>query len=138
MAEVYTYTIKLPPITKKNHQKIMVNSRTGKPFVGQSDQYKQYEEAAGYFLRPKPPRPVSYPVEVRCLFYVKTRRRVDKANLEAAVHDILVKYGILADDDRDIVASTDGSRVYYDKDRPRVEITISPLAEEYEQWRAKT
>jgi Holliday junction resolvase RusA-like endonuclease len=134
---VYTYTIKLPPITKKNSQQIMVNSRTGKPFVGQSGQYKRYEEAAGYFLRPKPPRPIREPVNVKCVFYVKTRRLVDKANLEAAVHDILVKYGILADDNRDILASTDGSRVYYDKDRPRVEITISPLAEEYEQWRAK-
>jgi hypothetical protein len=35
------------------------------------------------------------------------------------------------------VASTDGSRVYYDKARPRVEITITPLGENYEQWRQK-
>ena len=135
--ETYTYTIPIQPVTKKNSQQIMINSKTGRPFVGQSKQYRQYEEAAGYFLRPKPPAPIREPVNVKCVFYVKTSRRVDKANLEAAAHDILVKYGILSDDNRDIIASTDGSRVYYDKDRPRVEITISPLAEEYEQWSAK-
>lgn len=135
MEKAYSYIINLPPVTKKNHQKIMVNSRTGKPFVGQSDQYREYEAAAGYFLRPKPPAPIREPVTVRCLFYMPTLRRVDKANLEAAVHDILVKYGILADDNRDIIASTDGSRVYYDKDRPRAEITITPMGENYEQWR---
>lgn len=132
--EKYSYTINMPPITKKNHQQILTNRATGRPFVAQSKQYKAFEDAAGWFLRPKPPKPINYPVEVRCLFYVKTRRRVDKANLEAAAHDILVKYGVLADDNRDIIASTDGSRVYYDKDRPRVEITITPLHEEYDQW----
>ena len=137
MTAEYRYTIKLPPVTKKNSQKIMINTHSGRPFIGQSRQYVEYEEAAGYFLVPKPPRPIDYPVAVRCVFYTKTRRRVDKANLEAAVHDILVKYRILADDNRDIVASTDGSRVYYDKDRPRVEITISPLCETYEQWHQK-
>ena len=135
--ERYRYTINLPPVTKKNSQKIMINSHTGRPFIGQSRQYTEYEEAAGYFLIPQPPSPIDYPVAVRCVFYTKTRRRVDRANLEAAVHDILVKYRILADDNRDIVASTDGSRVYYDKDRPRVEITISPLYEAYEQWQQK-
>lgn len=134
MTTEYRYVINMPPVTKKNSQQIMVNSATGKLFVGQSKQYREYEEAAGYFLYPKPPAPISSPVTVRCLFYTKARRRVDKANLEAAVHDILVKYGILADDNRDIVASTDGSRVYYDKDRPRVEITITPFSEAYEQW----
>lgn len=64
-----------------------------------------------------------------------TRRRVDKSNLEAAAHDVLVKYGVLADDNRDIIASTDGSRVYYDKENPRAEITIEPYEGEYEVWR---
>ncbi len=62
---------------------------------------------------------------------------MDKSNLEEAIHDILVKYGILSDDNRDVVASTDGSRVYYDKENPRAEIVISPLKGEYEQWAKK-
>lgn len=131
----YHYTIPIPPVTKKNSQQIVYNQKTGKPFVIQSQQYSDYEAIAPYFLRPKPEQPIDYPVTVRCLFYMKTRRRVDKTNLEAAVHDILVKYEILKDDNRDIIASTDGTRVFYDKDKPRAEITIEPYEGEYEVWK---
>jgi hypothetical protein len=37
---------------------------------------------------------------------------------------VLVKYGAIIDDNSLIVASMDGSRVYYDKDNPRTEIYI--------------
>lgn len=132
---VYRYLIPTAPVSKKNSQRIVTNSKTGKPFIIQSQKYEDYEAYASYFLRPKPKKPIDFPVTVRCIFYMPTRRRVDKSNLEAAAHDILVKYGILADDNRDIIASTDGSRVYYDKQNPRAEITIEPLEEEYTQWK---
>lgn len=131
---IYRYLIPEIPRTKKNSQQILFNKRTGKPFIKQSEQYNEFETAASYFLQPKPKKPIDYPVTVKCTFYMPTRRRVDKANLEAAIHDILVKYKILSDDNRDVLASTDGSRVYYDKDNPRAEIEIAPLKEEYEQW----
>lgn len=131
----YHYTIPGAPITKKNHQMIRVNRKTGKPFVGQSKRYVEYESTASYFLQPKPPNPIDYPVTVRCTYYMPTHRRVDMTNLMAATHDILTTYHILADDNRDVVASVDGSRVLYDKQNPRVEITIEPLGEEYEQWK---
>lgn len=131
----YRYLIPTAPVSKKNSQRIVTNRITGKPFIIQSPQYVEYETYASYFLRPKPPNPIDYPVTVRCLFYMPTRRRVDKSNLEAAAHDVLVKYGVLADDNRDIIASTDGSRVYYDKENPRAEITIEPYEGDYEQWR---
>ena len=101
----------------------------------QSAQYEEYEATASYFLRPKPKTPIDYPVTVRCLYYMPTSRRVDTANLIAATHDVLVKYGVLADDNRDIIASTDGTRTYYDKENPRAEITIEPYEGEYEQWK---
>lgn len=129
------YLIPLDPRTKKNHMAIVYNKKTGRPFIKQSEDYDDFAIAASYFLRPKPSKPIDYPVTVRCVFYMKTRRKVDKSNLEASIHDILVKYDILEDDNRDIVASTDGSRVYYDKENPRVEIEISPLKEEYEVWK---
>lgn len=135
MDKSYCYTIPGDPRTKKNSQEIHQNRRTGAYFIAQSDQYNHYELYASYFLRPKPKKPIRYPVTVRCLFYMGTHRKVDKSNLEAAAHDILVKYGVLADDNRDIIASTDGSRVYYDKENPRTEITIEPFEEEYEQWK---
>lgn len=130
----YHYTIPGAPVSKKNSQRIVTNRITGKPFIIQSQQYEDYEAAASYFLRPKPQKPIDYPVTVRCLYYMPTRRRVDTANLNAAVHDILVKYGVLLDDNRDIIASTDGTRTYYDKQNPRTEITIEPYEGEYEVW----
>lgn len=131
----YYYTIPTAPVSKKNHQRIVTNHKTGRPFIIQSPQYEDYENYASYFLRPKPQKPIDYPVTVRCIYYMPTRRRVDTANLNAALHDILVKYGILADDNRDIIASTDGTRTYYDKENPRAEITIEPYDGEYEQWK---
>lgn len=132
---IYRYIIPTAPVSKKNSQRIVTNHKTGKPFIMQSQKYEDYENYASYFLRPKPPKPIDFPVTVRCIFWMPTHRRVDKSNLEAAAHDILVKHGILADDNRNIIASTDGSRVYYDKEKPRVEITIEKLEEEYEQWK---
>lgn len=133
----YRYLIPTAPRTKKNSQELRKNRKTGKYFIGQSEAYEDYENYASYFLRPKPRKPIDYPVTVRCVFYMPTRRRVDKSNLEASVHDILVKFGVLADDNRDVIASTDGSRVFYDKDHPRAEIEITPYGEDYEVW-AKT
>lgn len=136
MAEI-KYVIPLAPITKKNSQQILTNPKTGRPFIMPSKKYKQYESEAEWFLKPRPPRPISCPVNVKCLFYMPTKRRVDKTNLEESAHDILVSAGILADDNRDIIAATDGTRVLYDNANPRTEITITRL-EGYEQWGQKS
>ena len=128
------YLIPVTPVSKKNSQRIVTNRITGKPIIIPSPQYEAYEQSASYFLRPKPAKPIDYPVTVRCIFYMPTRRKVDKSNLEEAAHDVLVKYHVLADDNRDIIASTDGSRVFYDKDNPRTEIEITPYEGEYETW----
>lgn len=133
--ETITFTVSLPPITKKNHQQIVTNKATGRPFIVQSKKYKQYEQDAMWFI-PKISEPINEPVNVKCLFYMPTKRRVDKSNLENAMHDILVRAGILEDDNRDIIASTDGSRVFYDKENPRTEVTIT-MVKDYEQWRKK-
>lgn len=126
MAEV-KYTIKLPPITKKNSQQILMNKKTGKPFIMPSAKYRQYEKDAEWFLKPKPPRPIECAVNVKCLFYMPTRRRADLNNLLEAATDLLVHAGILADDHYGIVASHDGSRCIWDKDNPRTEITITKI-----------
>ena len=58
-----------------------------------------------------------------------TMHRVDLGNLHAATDDILVKSGVLQDDNSNIVAGHDGSRVLYDKENPRVEIEITEMEE---------
>ena len=116
------FTIPLAPISKKNSQRIMVNRATGKPFIMPSAQYKQYERDAAYFI---PFGNINEPVNVKCLFYMPTRRKVDLTNLLEAIDDVMVKAGLLADDNSEIVQSHDGSRVLYDKKRPRTEIIIT-------------
>ena len=135
MAEI-KYTIKLPPITKKNSQQILMNHKTGRPFIMPSKQYKQYEREAACFLKPCPPRPIECSLNIKCLFYLPTRRKTDLTNLLEAVDDILVHAGIIADDHYGIVTSHDGSRCYWDKDNPRTEIIITKIeAPEADQLR---
>ena len=132
------------PITKKNSQQILVNRKTGKPFISPSSKYKAYEKEAVRQLLLQNVRgysefdfPIDTPVNVACAFYMETRRKVDVTNLCESIHDILCKAGIIADDNRDIVATLDGTVVMHDKNNPRVEIEITPVGEDYEQWAKK-
>ena len=119
-----TFVIPLPPVTKKNSQRIVTNH--GKAFVLPSKAYKDYERNAMWYL-PKLQAPISEKVEVTALFYMKTHRLVDLTNLEEALDDVLVLGGVLEDDNSRIIASHDGSRVLYDSTNPRTEVTIRPL-----------
>lgn len=114
--------VPLEPVTKKNSQRIvMAGSR---PIIIPSKAYKQYEKDAMLFLRPLG---IDYPVNIKCLFYMRTHRRVDLTNLEEAIDDVMVKSGVIKDDNCNIVAGHDGSRVYYDKNNPRTEIYIEEI-----------
>lgn len=118
-----TFTIPGNPITKKNHQRIL-KTKDGRSFVAPSSQYKEYEESSGWFV---PCQRIDFPVNVKCVYYMETLRRVDLVNLLEATMDILVKYGCLMDDDSKIVQGHDGSRVLLDRKDPRVEVTITKL-----------
>ena len=121
--------IKGRPITKKNHQEIIYNPKTKKRQLVSSSAYKRYEKEALLQL-PSVPYPIDFPVNVRCLYYMPTRHTVDLVNLEQATDDILQAAGIIKNDESKVIASHDGSRVYYDKDNPRVEIDITPFRED--------
>lgn len=119
------FTIPLPPISKKNSQRIMMNSQTGKPFISPSKQYKDYEQAAMWFIpKLRQPNPINQPVNIKCLFYMPTKRKCDLTNLLEAIDDVMVKAGLLEDDNYTVIESHDGSRVLYDKDNPRTEVFI--------------
>lgn len=120
-----SFTIKVEPRTKKNSQRMIKNQRTGKMFPVPSAQFKEYETAAGWFI-PKNVA-IDYPVNIRCLFFMGTRRKCDLTNLLEAIDDIMVKYNVIIDDNYSIVAGHDGSRVYYDKENPRTEVYIERL-----------
>lgn len=120
------------PVTKKNSQQILVNPKTKRPFISPSSKYKKYSKDAVHQLLMQSVRngedePISYPVNVQCVYYMETKRRVDLVNLLESTLDVLVEAGILADDNCSIAYMHDGSRVSYDKTYPRTEITITRM-----------
>lgn len=65
-------TIPITPVTKKNHQQIMRSSKTGKPFVMPSAEYRQYEAQAVWHCKRAAisagvHKPIDTPCEVRGL-----------------------------------------------------------------------
>ena len=121
------FTIAIPPRSKKNSMQILVNPKTRRPFISPSSAYKAYRKAALMLIPAAARQGIDYPVNVQCVYYMPTRRKVDLTNLLEASMDVLVDAGVLADDNSGIAAGHDGSRVLYDKDRPRTEITITRL-----------
>lgn len=102
--------IELTPVTKKNSQQII---RVGnRMMIVPSKKYKEYETQCMPFLEPLH---IDYPVNIKAMYYMPTRRRVDLCNLHEALCDVLVKHGVIEDDNSNIVVSMDGSRVCYDK-----------------------
>lgn len=122
----FKFTIPLEPKTKKNSSRILKNRKTGKSFIGPSQAFENYQTDCGWFIL-KPEIPIDEPVNVKALYYMATHRKVDIVNLHSALHDILVHYGVVADDNSKIIVSTDGSRVLYDKDKPRTEVVITSM-----------
>jgi Holliday junction resolvase RusA-like endonuclease len=118
------FTIPIAPATKKNSQRIVMAH--GRPFIMPSKLYKDYEKSAGFFIKNKNLN-IDYPINLKAVYYMPTRRRVDLVNLLEATCDVLVAYKVVADDNSKVIASMDGSRVYYDKESPRAEITITKI-----------
>lgn len=108
---------------------IYKNKKTGQSFLSQSARYKEYAKDCGRQITGKYKKEIDYPINLKCVYYRKTKHRVDLTNLLAATCDILTDYGVIADDNYKIVKSHDGSRVLFDKDRPRVEIEIKRIEE---------
>lgn len=125
VADLIHFTIPIPPRSKKNSQQILVNRKTGRPFISPSSAYKAYRKAALMLIPAEARQGIDYPVNIRALYYMPSRRRVDLCNLHESLHDVLVDAGVVSDDNSNIIAATDGSRVLYDHDRPRTEVTIT-------------
>lgn len=135
-----TFTLYGDPRTKKNSQRpITAQSRKGKKYtmILPSAAYGDYEADCLRQITGNYRRHIDTPVNVEARYFMATRRQIDLTNLNEAIHDILVKARVLMDDNRNIIASTDGSRVFWDKTNPRVEITITDAEESYTQWDTK-
>lgn len=116
------------PVTKKNSQRIF-RLKDGTPIIKPSKAFEDYQKRASVFIPGTLRNRLEGRYNVKCVYFMPTRRKVDLVNLLEATCDILVHYGVLADDNSRIIASHDGSRVLYDKDRPRVEVEISEVGD---------
>ena len=124
--ERWEFTILSPPRTKKNHQKIIVNKRTGRPMVIGSDGARQWEADTVGQLKSQWHRDggLAQPVELSATVY-RERRTGDLGNYLAAVCDALEKSGIVVNDRW--IASFDGSRLACDPDDPRVVLYLTTM-----------
>lgn len=111
------------PVTKKNNP-VIARGKGGRPFILPSKRYREYEARSKEFLTEIVDQPINIAVNVKCIYYMQSHRRVDLVNLLEATDDILVACRVLEDDNFKIIASHDGSRVFYDKENPRAEIYI--------------
>jgi len=115
---MYMY-IKIPlkPICKKNNMRIITVA--GHARLVQSKAYKKYERDVKPYLRPLA-EPIDHAVNVKYTYWIHKNKdgsipktQIDLTNLMSATDDLLVKYGILKDDNILILAAHDGSRAYY-------------------------
>lgn len=133
------FTIPVHPVSKKNSQQIItLRTKYGKSrnIIIPSKKYKEFEaECLPFFTQVKEQAGVvDFPVNMAVSFFVSKKFKYDLTNLLEAIDDAAVKSGFILDDNRDIIAGHDGSRVYYDKYNPRIEITITEIAD-YVQWK---
>lgn len=115
--------LNVSPVTKKNHGRI-ITLRNGRSFVLPSEAYIKFEKECDELIENKYRKEIDFPINAKCIFYMKTKRKVDLTNLLNAAMDMLVATKVIKDDNSEIIKSHDGSRVMYDKDNPRVEITL--------------
>lgn len=114
--------IPLNPVTKKNSQRIV---KHGNRFIVlPSKAYANYERSCAPFLIGHKYN-INKPVNIEAVYYRQTRHRVDLCNLHEALCDVLVAYNVVSDDNVGIIETMDGSRVEYDKNFPRTEVTIT-------------
>lgn len=123
------FEIPLNPVTKKNHGQIIMCK--GHPIILPSKPYQEYERKCKTYM-PSVETPIDYPITLKCTFYMETRRKCDITNLLQAICDIMVKYKVISDDNYNIIASFDGTRVYYDKENPRTIVEIEEYKKEME------
>ena len=124
---MFKYLVSGNPYVKKSNQRVQMRGR--RPVKINTPRYNEWRHSALWQLKTqqKPSEPIDYPINLQCVFYKSTQGRVDLSALYEGIQDVLVEVGVLADDNFKIVAGHDGSRVYVDRENPRMEITITKM-----------
>ena len=120
------FTIPVKPRTKKNSSSF-VTLKNGRTILLPSKPYREFEKEVVNFVEFNYGNlePIDKPINLKCIFYREANRKADLVGYLQAIQDALVKAGLLLDDNFNIVASTDGSRVDLDRSNPRIEVEIT-------------
>lgn len=127
------FTIPVKPRTKKNHMQL-VTLKTGRQMLLPSKAYKTFEKEVLDYIADNPlvvksneefTLPIKDRVNLKCKFYKEKDYKADLAGYLQAIQDVLVKAGVISDDNHKIIESTNGSKVMLDRDNPRIEIEIT-------------
>ncbi len=117
--------INLPPRTKKNSNQVIFRGK--RPFVIPSERYTQLEKDCGWFLNKWKNKNINYPINLKVYFYIEKNYKSDIVGYLQAIQDILVHYKVIEDDNRHIIQSIDGTRVFVDRKNPRIEIWFEKI-----------
>lgn len=125
----YTFTIIGKPVVLKNGKRVLKNRRTGKNFIGSSDDAMLWGRMAVVQLKAawkgRDPLPKVW-MNAKIESYIPTSMRADASNLYEAPQDALEKAGIISNDY--FISAHDGSRRIHTKDTPhKVVITLTPI-----------
>ena len=85
-------TIPISPRTKKNSSRIITVK--GRPMIIPSKLFVDYQKACEPFI-PKIKPIIDFPINLKCVYYMPTKRKVDLNNLLEATTDMLVHYKVL-------------------------------------------
>ena len=124
------FVIAGPPRTKKNSPRIL-RGKGGRPFVAPSKASERWQRDAAIEMQRTRrcagwPEPYDVPVNLKALVY-RDRDVGDLDNFIAAICDALEAADIVTNDK--LIRAHDGSRLLIDRERPRVEIEVTPLDE---------
>lgn len=115
------------PRTKKNHSRI-VRGPGGFPILVPSKEYKAWEKVAVLQMKVQwREQPIARACQVRARVF-RERATGDLVNYLGAIADALQVANVVVDDKW--IVSWDGSRLLKDAKRPRVELEITPFAED--------
>lgn len=94
-----------------------------------SKQYQEFEKEAtrqllGLYGNIEP---INEAINLKAIFYRDANYKSDLVNYMQALQDVLVKAGILEDDNVKVVYSIDGSRVLTDKNNPHIDVEIEKV-----------
>jgi Holliday junction resolvase RusA-like endonuclease len=124
----YTFTILGAPCSYKNSKEIVhPRGKASRPWLQPSKKSQKWMKSAVKQLQEqwggRPRIPKSTELNAAIVSYLPTRRLTDADNLYGGPGDALQRAGILEDDC--CIRTNDGSDRRYDKNNPRVVITLT-------------